>query len=191
MNLRLHAARTLQPAPCVGWLIMWPNKVAFVQLPTWPRGSLVMGLRFLACIAIELTPECDMRRYAFCMVFHVRWIFLTMSLRIPADVTMVGFGDECWEIPLTWKTMQNAFARILYTLRHFNQAKYTVQSCRSWKPCEMDLSRNCSLHGGMSEVCENVGSTVKRMAHAGVLLCLWSCVLLGYAYGIHSSAIWV
>ena len=40
-----------------------------------------------------------------------------------------------------------------YTLRHFNQAKYTVQSCRPWKPCEMDLSR-CSLHEGRSEVCE-------------------------------------
>ena len=46
--------------------------------------------------------------------------------------TRVGFGDEWWEIHLTWKTIQNAFSRILYTLRHFNQAKYTVQSCRSW-----------------------------------------------------------
>ena len=70
--------------------------------------------------------------------------------------TRVRFGDEWWKIHLTWKTIQNAFSRILYTLRHFNQAKYTVQSCRSWKPCEMDLSHNCSLHGGMSEVCENV-----------------------------------
>ena len=69
--------------------------------------------------------------------------------------TRVGFGDEWWEIHLTWKTIQNAFSRILYTLRHFNQAKYNVQSCRLWKPCEMDLSHNCSLHGGMSEVCEN------------------------------------
>ena len=40
--------------------------------------------------------------------------------------------------------------------RHFNQAKYNVQSCRSWKPYEMDLSHNCSLHGGRSEVCANV-----------------------------------
>ena len=93
--------------------------------------------------------------YAFCMVFHVRWIFLTTSLRIPPEyATRVGFGDEWWEIHLAWKTIQNAFSRILCTLRHFNQAKYTVQSCRSWKPCEMDLSHNCSLHGGMSEVCE-------------------------------------
>ena len=71
----------------------------------------------------------------------------------------VGFGDEWWEIHLTWKTIQNAFSRILCTLRHFNQAKYTAQSCRSWKPCEMDLSHNCSLHGGRSEVCENNLST--------------------------------
>ena len=68
--------------------------------------------------------------------------------------TRVGFGDEWWEIHLTWKTIQNEFSRILYTLKHFNQAKYNVQSCRSWKPCEMDLSHNCSLHGRMSEVCE-------------------------------------
>ena len=69
--------------------------------------------------------------------------------------TMVGFGDELWEIHRTWKTIQNAFSR---TLRHLNQAKlckYNVQSCRSWKPREMDLSHNCSLHGGRSEVCEN------------------------------------
>ena len=95
------------------------------------------------------TYQAGMRRYAFCMVFHVRWIFLTKSLRIPPESRSdeVGFGDEWWEIHLTWKTIQNAFSRIFCTLRHFNQAKYTVQSCRSWKPCEMDLSHNCSLHG--------------------------------------------
>ena len=62
-------------------------------------------------------------RYAFCMVFHVRWNFLTTSLRIPPEslVTRVGFGDEWWEIHLAWKTIQNAFSRIFYTLRHFNQ----------------------------------------------------------------------
>ena len=91
--------------------------------------------------------------YAFCMVFHVRWIFLTTSLRIPPSrvATRVGFEDEWWEIHLTWKTIQNAFSRILYTLMHFNQVKYYVQSCRSWKPCEMDLSHNCSLHGGIQK----------------------------------------
>ena len=41
--------------------------------------------------------------------------------------TRVGFRDEWWEIHITWKTIQNAFSRILYTLRHFNQAKYNVQ----------------------------------------------------------------
>ena len=39
----------------------------------------------------------------------------------------------------TWKTIQNAFYRMLYTLRH----------CK----VEMDLSHNCSQHGGKSEVC--------------------------------------
>ena len=35
--------------------------------------------------------------YAFCMLFHVRWIFLTTSLRIPSEsrcATRVLFGDE-------------------------------------------------------------------------------------------------
>ena len=32
------------------------------------------------------------------------------------------------------------------------------------KPCEMDLSHNCSLHGGMSEVCEKVPS--KPISHS-------------------------
>ena len=63
-----------------------------------------------------------MRRYAFCMVFHVEWIFLNMSLRIPPEsiATRVGFGDEWWEIPLTWKTIHNAFARIFYTFIKLN-----------------------------------------------------------------------
>ena len=43
--------------------------------------------------------------------------------------------------------IQNAFSRLFYMLRHLNQDKCTGQSCRSWKPCEMDLSHNCSLHG--------------------------------------------
>ena len=60
--------------------------------------------------------------------------------------TRVGLGDDWWEIHLTWKTIQNAFSRILYTLRHLMKAKYNVKSCRWWKPCEMDLSHNCYLH---------------------------------------------
>ena len=49
--------------------------------------------------------------------FHVRWIFLTT---IPPEllVTRAGFGDEWSEIHLTWKSIQNAFSRILYTSRH-------------------------------------------------------------------------
>ena len=30
------------------------------------------------------------------------------------------------KIHIAWKTIQNAFSRILYTLRHDNQAKYTL-----------------------------------------------------------------
>ena len=56
---------------------------------------------------------------AFCMVFHVRWIFLTTSLRIPPEslATRVRLRDKWWEIHLTWKTIQNAFSRILYALQ--------------------------------------------------------------------------
>ena len=43
--------------------------------------------------------------------------FLTTSLWIPAEslATRVGFWDDWWEIHLTWKTVQNAFSRILNT----------------------------------------------------------------------------
>ena len=106
----------------------------------------------------------NLSRYAFCMVFHVRWIFLTTSLRIPPESRSdEGFGDEWWEIHLTWKTIQNAFSRIFYTLRHLNQVKFTWQNCRSWKPCEMDLSHNCSLYGGRSEVCNKLSIKLKQL----------------------------
>ena len=79
------------------------------------------------------------------------------SLNPPSRLwTRVGFGDKWWEIHLTWKTMQNAFSRILYISMHFNHAKYNVQSWRSWKPSEMNLSHNCSLHWRKSEVCKNI-----------------------------------
>ena len=51
--------------------------------------------RCMQCIeAVLLLPYA--RRYAFFMVFHVRWIFLTTSLRIPPEslATKVGFGDK-------------------------------------------------------------------------------------------------
>ena len=51
-----------------------------------------------------------------------------------------------------------------HTLMHLNEVKYTVQSRISWKPCEMDLSHNCSLHGGKSEVCEKNYVLQKNMA---------------------------
>ena len=43
------------------------------------------------------------------------------------------------------------FLAYFYTLRHFNHAKYIVQSWRSWKPGEMDFSHNWSQRGEMSE----------------------------------------
>ena len=54
------------------------------------------------------------------MVFHVRWIFLSTSLRIPPEslATRVGLGDKWWEIHLTWETIPNEIFRILYTSRY-------------------------------------------------------------------------
>ena len=95
--------------------------------------------------------------------FFSPWVFESRPIRV---ATRVGYADECWEIHLAWKTIQNAFSHILYTLGHFNQAEYNVQSCISWKPCEMDLSHNCSLHGGRSEVCENDFSWCSAMPHS-------------------------
>ena len=74
--------------------------------------------------------------------------------RIPPEslATTVGFRDEWWEIHLA-QTIQKAFSRIFYTLRQ--SAKFTGQSCRLWKPCELYFSHNCYLHGGRSEICDN------------------------------------
>ena len=88
------------------------------------------------------------------MVFHVRWIFLTTSLRIPPE-SLRDEGGIRRRVVRNPSHMENHTKCIFSHTLHFNQAKYNVQSCRSWKPCEMDLSHNCSLHGGMSEVCEN------------------------------------
>ena len=97
--------------------------------------------------------EIHMVRDAFCMVFHARWIFLTKSLSL---ATRVGFWDKWWEIHLTWKTTQSAFfSRILQGMLVMLNTR-TAQSWRSWKLCEMDLSNNCSRHGGKSEVCEKI-----------------------------------
>ena len=57
---------------------------------------------------------------------------------------MVGFGEEsCGDV---------------------SHAKCTAQIWRLWKPCEMGLSHNCSLHGGKSEVCE------KNLSQIGICL---------------------
>ena len=72
--------------------------------------------------------------------------------RLSRVATRVGFEDEWWEIHLAWKTIQNAFSRILYTLikldimckvaDHENHVRWiylTTVLCK----------------GEMSEVCEN------------------------------------
>ena len=143
------------------YAIMWKFAVKLINLiPNRPSCGYIEK--------VSLEPEAEVRRYAYGIVSPARWymhfVWFSMwdgffSPRVsesrPSRVaTRVGFEDEWWEIHLTWKTIQNGFSRILYTLKHFNEAKYNVQSFRSWKPCEMDLSHNCSLHGRMSEVCE-------------------------------------
>ena len=80
--------------------------------------------------------------YAFCMIFHARWIFLTTTLRIPpksrSDESGIRRGWVTGEKSISHgKPYKMHFLAYFYTL--FNQAKYNVQSCRSWKPCEMDL----------------------------------------------------
>ena len=38
----------------------------------------------------------------------------------------VWFGDESWEIHLSWKTIQDAFSRILCTSSYVNHSKYVI-----------------------------------------------------------------
>ena len=70
-----------------------PEQITWISI--W--GELF--LRMLKMIVLPLTVCClvvgkyssmsiaryQLGRYAFCMVFHVRWIFLTTSLRIPPE----------------------------------------------------------------------------------------------------------
>ena len=44
--------------------------------------------------------------------------------RVACDEGAIRRRTMVREIHLTWKTIQNAFSRILYTLRHVNHAKY-------------------------------------------------------------------
>ena len=102
------------------------------------------------------------------MVFHVRWIFLTTSLWIPPEslAAKVGFWDKWWEINLTWKTIQNAFSRILYTLRHLNEVAYTakLQIMKTmWNGCISQLFSAWGKVRSMRE-CLRAG---RRCEHAG------------------------
>ena len=82
----------------------------------------------------------NMRWYAFCMVFHERRIFLTTSLRIPPESRSDEGGIR-----------RRVFSHTLHC-KAPNQAKYNVQSCRSWKPCEMDLSHKSQLFSTWGKV---------------------------------------
>ena len=53
------------------------------------------------------------------MVFHVTWNFLTTSLRIPPE-SRSDEGGIRRRVDLAWKTIQNAFSRILYNLIKLN-----------------------------------------------------------------------
>ena len=67
--------------------------------------------------------------YAFCMVFHVRWIFLTTSLRILPESLAI---ERHWSP----SHLEETFSGIRCTSRHVSNmlnSKYTVQSWRSWK----------------------------------------------------------
>ena len=128
MNKQPHAYCTSQPACQVsdGWYHSPRShcRVSLITMLSRPRAShTAQGFR---CVWVCLDHQ---KRYAFCIDFHVRWIFLTTSLRIPPEsfATRVGFGDK-WDWFLTWKTIQNAFSRMLYTSMKAIHAKYTAQS---------------------------------------------------------------
>ena len=58
----------------------------FTNLTKFAMSSLLVTFTHnicYECCRISLTGYVG--RYAFCMVFHVRWIFLTTSLRIPPE----------------------------------------------------------------------------------------------------------
>ena len=71
-----------------------------------------------------------LRGYAFCMVFHVKWIFLTTSLRISPE-SRSDEGGIRRRVVRNPSHMENHIKCIFSHTLHFNQAKYNVQSCRS------------------------------------------------------------
>ena len=98
-----------------------------VQYSIWSGGPLVMwGLFLREAISVEWLHATT----------NIVWFSHIIWRQMTHDMHFVWFA--MWEIHLTWKTIQNAFSRILDTSRHVNHAKCSAQSCRSWKPCEMD-----------------------------------------------------
>ena len=89
-----------------------------------------IGDKHLYIISLKRVEANDMetRGYAFCMVFHVRWIFLTTSLPIPPE-SRSDEGGIRRRVVRNPSHMENhtkcIFSHTLH-LRHFNQAKYTV-----------------------------------------------------------------
>ena len=96
-------------------------------------------------------------------------------------ITRVGFG-KWWENPiLHGKRYKMPFLTCCILHGAFNIA----QCWRSWKTCNItmwdELSRNCSQHGGESEVCEKIWSRVrsdKICIHFGAT-CPWELPILG------------
>ena len=68
---------------------------------------------------LQYTPP-EVRSYAFCMVFHARWIFLTTSLPNPTQVT-------CDEGGIRRRVVRNPSRMENYTKFIFSHAYFTLQ----------------------------------------------------------------
>ena len=154
-------------------LSLSPQRLVLMYFGLGPHPQAVAFLYFLVRISHgQMGPNYGIW-YAFCMIFHVRWIFLTTSLRIPPD-SRSDEGGIRRRVVRNPSHMENhtkcifSLTCTLTNLRHFNQAKYTVQSCRSWKPCEMDLSHNCSLHGGICQKYASIYNYIYTYIHIDI-----------------------
>ena len=86
-----------------------------VKSTTSSTDYLVCRRRFALYAIFCMGSTLQHRRYAFCMVFHVRWIFLTTSLRILPESRSDEGGIQRQVVRNTsnMETIQNAFSPML------------------------------------------------------------------------------
>ena len=92
------------------------NNKHYDKFPAWMMSIMIS---FPTCHGRIMINEIN----AFCMVFHVRWIFLTTSLQIPLKwlvTSITRFGAKLWEYPYDIENHTKLIFSLYIFLRCFN-----------------------------------------------------------------------